>query len=197
MRQVLLIGITALLLAGCAGHVLPREALQQVDEGIEAAQVLANPEAFVGSTLLLGGPILDIQVGREGTVLELLNYRLDRWGEPLSPARQGGRFLVRSETFLDPEIYRVGNFVTLTGTVLGSEVRALRDTEYRYPVVEAGELHLWSPYTRYTPDYYGPSPYWSPYRPWSSWGYPYYFHDPFWDPFWHRPWHHPRSRFWW
>lgn len=195
MKQVLLLWLAALLLTGCAGHVLSREALEQVDEGIETAQVLANPEAFIGRTLLLGGPILDIEVGREGTVLEILNYRLDRWGEPRSPQQQNGRFLVRSERFLDPEIYKIGTFVTMTGTVRGSEVRALRDAEYRYPVMEAGEVHRWSPYSRYysTPGYYWPGPYWSPYQPWSPWGYPpYYFHDP-----WYRPWSHPGNRFWW
>jgi outer membrane lipoprotein len=195
MRRAVLIGLAALLLAGCGGHVLSRDALQQVDESVDMAQVLADPEAFVGTTLVLGGPIVDLQVGREGTVLEILNYRLDRWGEPRSPQRQGGRFLVHSERFLDPEIFRVGTFVTLTGTVLGSETRTLRDRSYRYPVVQAGEVHRWTPYTRYSPDYYyWPSPYWSPYQPWSApWGYPpYYFHDP-----WYRPWQYPGNRFWW
>lgn len=192
MKQAILIGLAALLLAGCGGHVLSQEALRQVDEGVDPAQVLANPEAFIGRTLLLGGPILDIQVGREGTTMEILNYRLDRWGEPRAP--QEGRFLVSTEQFLDPEIYRLGAFVTMTGTVRGSELRALRDGEYRYPVVEVGEVHRWSPYTRYYPAP-GPywSPYWSPYQPWSPWGYSPYFHDP-----WYRPWrYHPGDRYWW
>jgi outer membrane lipoprotein len=188
MKQALLIGLAVLLLAGCGGHVLSQEALRQVDDELDLTQVLATPDAFVGRTLLLGGPILDIQVGREGTTLEVLNYRLDRWGEPR--AQRAGRFLVVTEQFLDPEIYRVGTYVTLTGTVRGSEVRPLRDGEYRYPLLAAGEVHRWSPRYYTTPDYYWPSPYWNPYQPWSMWGYPpYYFHDP-----WYRPWRHPG---WW
>lgn len=192
MRNILLI-LAALSVAGCGSHILSQEALQQVDEGINVAQVLANPEAFTGQTLLLGGPIVDIKTDREGTTLEILNYQLDRWGEPRAP--QEGRFLVSTEQFLDPEIYRVGTFVTMTGTVVGSEVRPLRDGEYRYPVLTAGEIKRWTPYPHYYawPQYYGPNPYWHPYQPWSTWGYPpYYFHDPL-----YRPWRYPGDRFWW
>ena len=181
----------ALFLGGCA-HVLSRAALEQVDPGIDYAQVKLDPDAHRGQTLVLGGQIVDNRGDREGTTLELIHYFVDHWGQPTGPDETGGRFLVQSKRFLDPELYRRGRLVTLTGTVTGGKTETLHGRDYRYPVFSLGEIHLWAPpetwYDRSGPNYnpyapwpygYGPGwiyPYW--YGP--GWGYPYGYGGGFW-----------------
>jgi len=186
--------LQVLLLGGCA-HVLSRKALLDVDPTLTFAEVKTNPEAYRGKALVLGGLLLDTRPDRQGTTLEVLNYTLDRWGEPQTVDEAGGRFLARADRFLDPEIYQPGLFVTLTGTVQGAGTRTLKDYEYVYPLFAITEIHLWNrpPLAYYPYGYYDPFYPWWPYPP-----YPYFYDDPFWyEPFpsyryrpWYRPWPH-------
>lgn len=193
-RMLLFVVAPLLLLLGGCSHVLSRDALLNVDPTVDFAQVKANPDAYKGKTLLLGGLIIETRMSREGTTLEVLSYTLDRWGEPLSADEAGGRFLARTGRFLDPELYKPGLFVTLTGTVEGVETRPLHNYDYVYPVFRIVEAYLWNQRTSAYP--YG---YYDPFYPWGPYPYyPYYYRDPFWyDPFWpypHRPWPWRRIR---
>jgi outer membrane lipoprotein len=176
--MLLFVIFSLLLLAGGCAHVLSREALLEVDPTLDFAEVKANPQAFQGKTLVLGGLIVNSRQGREGTTLEILRYTLDRWGEPQTADERGGRFLARSDRFLDPELYKPGLFVTLTGTVEGEESRSLQGYNYVYPVFRIAEAYVWS--RRYGPSY----PY-GYYDPWLYYRDPFWYHDPFWP---HRPW---------
>lgn len=179
-----LLALLTLLAGGCA-NVLSRAAMAEVDPALDFAQVKADPAAYRGHTLLLGGLIVDNRSGREGTTLEFLRYFTDRWGDPTEPDEAGGRFLVRSDRFLDPELYRRGLFATLTGTVAGSETLALHGRDYRYPLFTLGAIHLWRP----PEPWYGwpVGPYYDPFAPWP------YRYGPGWNrPFWGDPdWGYP------
>ncbi|MBE0599669.1 MAG: Slp family lipoprotein [Desulfuromonadales bacterium] len=176
-----------LLIGGCARVPLPEEALSRADPSLFFAEIKANPQAYQGRTLLLGGQVLENRSTSAGTTLEILNYDLDRSGRPQEIDESGGRFLVRAERFLDPELYAKGKYVTLTATVIGQEIRPLQSFDYTYPVFRLEAIHLWRdpvfydapgyPYP-YSPFYY--DPFWYPYAP------PFYR-----DPFWHhrRPWY--------
>lgn len=176
----------ALILGGCA-NVLSRAALEQVDPGVDYAQVKLDPDAHRGQTLVLGGQIVANRGDREGTTLELIHYFVDHWGRPTGPDENGGRFLVQSQRFLDPELYRRGRLVTLTGTVIGGKTKTLNGRDYRYPVFKLGEIHLFTP-----PETWYDRPggrYYNPYAPW-----PYgYGNDPGWIyPYWYGPgWDYP------
>lgn len=176
------IGFFLLLAAGC-GHVLSEEALRTVDPALDLTQVRADPEAFRGSTLLLGGKLIDTRVEHGGTTLEVFSYRLDSYGKPIEPDEAGGRFLARTTSFLDPELYQAGALVTLTGTLVGQEVRSLQGVNYTYPIFELGELHLWQPAGR-EPMYYDPFYPWPPYPYYYNYPRPYLYDYPY-DPFWY------------
>ncbi|MEJ2200095.1 MAG: Slp family lipoprotein [Desulfuromonadaceae bacterium] len=177
-RLLLLAGLmVALLFSGCA-PVISNEAKLAVDPLLDFSQDKQNPNAYLGKTLLLGGLLVDVRVHREGTELEIIQYTLGRWDRPLDPDPAGGRFLARTERFLDPELFLPGLQVTLTGQVVGEEVRPLRGTDFPYPVFTIGEIHLWQSSTRSNPY----PPYYYPTSPWP----PYY--DPFWpgyNPYWY------------
>lgn len=184
-RLCLLLALPVLLGVGGCSHVLSREALLRVDKGHDFAAVKADPEGHRGATLILGGAIVAAKTDREGSELEVVRYLVDRWGEPRRADPAAGRFLAVTADFLDPELYRPGVFVTLTGTVTGSESRDLRGAPYRYPVFTIGEIHPWwreaTGYLHGGVYYYGPYPYfdpWWPYRPY--WGPSRWRYDPYW-----------------
>ena len=163
------------LLAAC-GSVLSKDARYQVNHEVVYSSLKQNPDAYQGKTVILGGLILENAVSDDGSTLEILKYSLDRRDEPKDPDEAGGRFLARTDRLLDPSIYKSGRLVTLTGTLIGEEVRPLQQARYRYPVFRIGELYLWpesTPEMRYPyPGYYYPYPYW-PYMP-------YRYRHPYW-----------------
>ena len=174
------------LLGGCA-QVLSPAALAKVDPGLDFTEVKADPQAHLGQTLLLGGLIVDNRSDADGTTLELLRYFTDRWGRPTGPDEVGGRYLVRSPRFLDPELYRKGLLATLTGTVAGAQSATVHGRDFTYPLFTLDEVYLWR-----TPDPWSGRPrdrFADPYAPWPygcdyGWGYP----RPYWygpGPYWY------------
>jgi outer membrane lipoprotein len=167
--------VIAGLLSGC-GSVLSKEALRSVDYNVDYAQIKADPQAYVGTTIILGGMILDNRINNEGTTLEILKYTLDNQDRPENPDEAMGRFLAKSTRLLDPSIFKSGKLVTMTGTLIGTEVRPLQKASYRYPVFAIQELHLFQntyyyyPYYPYYPYYYDPF----------YWRYPYWGRYPYW-----------------
>lgn len=177
----LMIACLLLSLSAC-GHVLSEQALSSVDTQIDYNAVRADPSSHRGETLLLGGEILTNTVTEAGTTLEILRYRLDRRGWPRGAVKPGDRFLARSDEVLDPALFAKGKTVTLTGTVVGSETRALDQARYLYPVFVIGEISLWSEEGASRGPYPHPFPYRiNPYDPgvYYPYGHPYWYPRPY------------------
>lgn len=144
----LLATVTVFLLAACT-HPISKEVREQVADETTFAMVSESPTTFLDQHLLLGGVIVATEGVGEGTLLEIMEWRLNRWGEPIYLKDEGRRFLVKSNSFLDPTIYELGVLVTLAGVVLGYETRLLGEHEYNYPVFDLTEIHLWESPFRY------------------------------------------------
>jgi outer membrane lipoprotein len=140
-------------------HPISEQTRAEINPQTTLAMVKAEPDAFIDKQLLLGGVIIAAEMDKEGTMLELMKWHLNRFGEPTYLEEEGRRFLVKSKQSLDPAIYEPGVLVTLAGTVLGEETRLLDEHEYVYPVFEVNEIHPWNSPFRYgihrvhTPDY--------------------------------------------
>ncbi len=162
----------ALLLGGWH-HVLSEEAFFSVDRGARYSEVRANPQAWLGTTLMLAGVIAEHRSTPAGTTLEILCYSRDEQDAPQEFDEGCGHFLARTSGRLDPEAFRKGRRVTLTGLVAGREVFPGGDFGAEVLVFEIGEIHLW-PFPRQ--HRLRPAPY-----PW---------YDPWDDPFYRRPYWH-------
>ena len=147
-RSPLITIILALHLTGCV-HPISRAERQQVDPKTTFAMVSSNPTAFLEHHLILGGTVISIESGEQGSILEMMEWELSRWGEPTHLNDAGRRFLVKSAEMLDPTIYEPGTLVTLAGVVLGRETRLSGEHEYDYPVLGLAEIHLWESPFRY------------------------------------------------
>jgi len=136
--------------------------------------------------MVLGGYILELQNEPVGSVLTLLQAPLDFENKPKSRDLSEGRFVLTTDRFLDPEVYVNDRQLTVGGRISGVREETVGGMTYRYPVIEAQEIHLWPKevYPPYPPPYY---PFYGPGYPWYPWGYPWYpWGYPWWDgcPYW-------------
>jgi len=168
--QSFLLLFLTVLLSGCA-HVISKDLREAANPVLTFGDVLKNPNAFKGKSVVWGGEIIETTNKRDGTTLMEVFQRSLNWREePTGPSE--GRFLVRVDSYLDPYVYRKGRKITTAGEILGEEVRPLGEMDYRYPLVLSRQLHLWEYYDGYPYPYY-PYPGWY-YDPWyPRWGYPF------------------------
>ncbi len=170
MLKTLTIAIPVLMLLGCA-YPIKKEYREEARKDVTFGQVLQNPSAYKGSTVIWGGTIIQTTPQSDGTEIMVLETPLERQERPQADRYSQGRFIVRSPKFLDPEIYKNGMKVTVAGQIVGQEAKPLGQVQYNYPLVEAREIHLWTPET--SAYNYMPYPYWYGWAPsfWDDWWY--------------------------
>jgi len=133
------------VLSACAPVISP-EVLKTVDAVITFEQVLKNPDAYKGKTVLLGGTILKTINLPDDTLIEVMEQPMDRRNRPVNPEASKGRFIILFKEFKDPVIYSTGRLITVAGEVTGSQLRPLGETNYNYPMISPKEYYLWKPY---------------------------------------------------
>jgi len=144
-NHVVIAVVMAVALAGCSPP-FPRELLGKVEKNVPFTALQKDPDKYAGKLLMVGGIIVDTKNLMEGTRIEVLQTTLDGEGRPELTDETGGRFLIMTKQYLDGAVYHRGRLITVVGEVAGLQVLPLGETEYRYPVITAKALHLWSPY---------------------------------------------------
>ena len=134
-------------------------------------ELLERPDFYKGRIVILGGYILEMVNEPESSLIIVVQAPLGSQNKPKSKDLSKGRFIVRTDKFLDPEVYTKGRKLTTGGRVSGGREQPLGDRTYRYLVIEAEELYLWPKekcYTRpYDPYFY--HPWYYPRHPWYPW----------------------------
>ncbi|MBN2400914.1 MAG: Slp family lipoprotein [Spirochaetes bacterium] len=157
-----------MLLAGC-GHAISTEIRQQAQPEKPFIEIARNPDAYKGRTVIWGGEVISIENQKDGvTFITLFQKELDFNDAPDMSSASGGRFIIKSEKYLDPYDYRKGRKLTVGGVILGSEIRRVGETDYLHTLVLVREIHLWNE------SYYKPDPFY--YDPF--WPHPYYYYPP-------------------
>jgi outer membrane lipoprotein len=133
-----------LITAGCAPP-FPKETLDKVNRNITFLELKKEAEIFKGTWVMLGGMIVGSKIAIEGTLIEILQKPLDSDGRPLQTDSTEGRFLIQSDTFLDPAIYHAGRLITVVAEVVGRKELPLDDIMYSYPLLIVKDQHLWEP----------------------------------------------------
>jgi outer membrane lipoprotein len=176
MRWLLPLSI-ALALGGCASN-LPEPIREPPADDLALQTVRQDPGKYLGRRVRWGGTIAGVDNRADQTCLEVVGRRLLSSGKPIVQGRSEGRFLACMNRFLDPLVYSSGRLVTVAGAVAAVETRAVGAYPYRYPVVQARNLHLWEPAPerpRYEPDPFWYDPFW----PWPYYRHPWFGPAPF------------------
>ncbi|ADK84867.1 outer membrane lipoprotein Slp [Desulfarculus baarsii DSM 2075] len=168
--------LAALGLSACGPTFLPQQIQAELSPDLSLDQVLAQPDAFKGKTVLWGGRVIKTINKPQGTVVEVVQLPLDQNGQPQDVDKSHGRFIVSLPQFLDPAIYAAGREVSVAGQVVGVEELPLGEIKYTYALLRGKVVHLWPKRpvnVRFDdpmpPLYPGPPAmywYWSPYMWW-------------------------------
>lgn len=115
-----------------------------------------------------GGVILETRPETDYTCFEILSKPLQTSMRPKKSDQIEGRFIACKPGFYDPEVFKKGRDVTVTGKIIHLDVRKVGEYDYHFPVVDFDFMILWPELrNRVYYDYYGM------YRPY-YWRYPYY-----------------------
>jgi len=146
-------------MAGCFSP-LSKNVREQVDPNISFDALRTDPEAFLGKVAILGGEIVRIENKPDGTLLEVLEKRLDRWRMPREEDKSRGRFFIETSSFLDPLVYSAGRRITVAAEVIGKQAEKIGELDYTYPCLRAIEIHLWPESEKNLDPYPYPFPAW-------------------------------------
>ena len=137
------IGIMFLLLfLGCAAGISPKVRSQVTYAG-PFSDVQKAPDKYIGQVVILGGKIINSQASPSASELTVLHLHTDSRDRPKDSDQSEGRYLVQSDQFLDPAIYKKEVLLTVVGKITGGEVRAIGGFDYVHPKVKAIEIKLW------------------------------------------------------
>lgn len=137
----LCISTLLILLNGCSSQ--PTFDTQQVTLKLSPQQLLENPSAHYGKTVLWGGTILQTHNLSDYTQIEVLAYPLGSYQRPLTEQPPQGRFLVRHKGYLEPTVYSQGRLFTVMGKLHKTESGQVGEHSYNYPVIQSEQVHLW------------------------------------------------------
>ncbi|MBR9981590.1 MAG: Slp family lipoprotein [Desulfatitalea sp.] len=131
-----------LVVSGCAAGI-STQARSEVTVMEPFGELQQNAERYIGETVMLGGKIIETQVQDNSTELTVLQLELDRGDRPQAGDQSAGRYLVRSDQFLDPALYSAGTIITVVGRLVEQQERLIGSMPYRYPVIVPIEIKKW------------------------------------------------------
>jgi len=144
MRKILFILTGCLFILSCA-PVISKEIRARASDA-PFSQVVQDPGRYRGMTFIWGGTIVQTKGVNSGSLLEVVQNPLSGRGTVAERDVSYGRFLVDSQTLLDPLIYRAGRLVTVAGELAETRKGKIGEGEYLYPVLRADEIRLHEDY---------------------------------------------------
>ena len=149
----MVLGILVAWLIGCSGGI-SEQARSKVTYSGSFHALQQAPQEHIGATVMLGGKIIEVRPMSNGTELIVLQLALNASDRPEDNDHSEGRFLVRSQQFLDPALYPAGTLITMVGQLQGSEERPIGQMPYRYPVLAPEEIKKWPQQTDIGPRFH-------------------------------------------
>lgn len=137
MKPVLAIAL-ALSLSAC---VSAPKALQGQFSTLTPEQAVQREAS--GELVRWGGHIVAVQPGSQNSCFEIVTAPLTDGSRPRVVDKSLGRFIACRAGFYDPEVFKSGRDITITGRIEGFESRKVGDYDYRYPKVAADVVYLW------------------------------------------------------
>jgi len=180
---VLLLGTLVAVLSGCENLPVSKSLRKQA-KPVTLAQVRANPAVYRGTVVIWGGKVIQTVNDTNGGALYILQFPLTHYEAPMLGGVSTGRFIARSNGYIDPEVFTAGRLVTVAGRITGTVTEPLGKVLYVYPDLTIEELHLWQ---AAGPVYYYPAWYSGWYGPGWGWGWGGGWYGPGWDWGWYAP----------
>jgi outer membrane lipoprotein len=134
--------LVAGLLSACA--TAPKFDTTGVDFSITPPRAVTENTTLQGTPLLWGGIIIASSNLKQVTQFEILAYPLDGNLRPDTGKQPLGRFLAQQQGYLETADYTAGRLMTVSGTLQGTRIGRIGESEYTYPVLQVKQHYLWS-----------------------------------------------------
>lgn len=144
LNPVIALPLALVLLSGGCVSTSPfnKAALTQVDRNVSYTQAAQDPAAVAQRQVLFGGKIISLRNLPQTSELVVLAYPLNDSTRPDTSVAPLGRFIVVQPGYLESTNYDSGRLLSVRGLLNGVRTEPLGETSYRYPVLQAIELHL-------------------------------------------------------
>lgn len=144
--------MACLLAFGCAGNKIPPQILDRVNYAGDFSNLQSNPESYIGRYVIFGGKIISTESYENHSEIIVLQLPLKTNYRPNPEKPSEGRFIIKSETLLDPAVYSPGLLVTAAGEITGKVTRPVGSFPYVYPVARPDQIWSWEPGRDYFPN---------------------------------------------
>lgn len=129
------------LFVACAA--IPEFQLDSVDRTLFPVSAVANFPVQKGTRILWGGMIISSKNTKQGSLLEVLAYPLNKNHKPDTQTSPLGRFLIEHTEYLETVDYAAGRTVSVVGPLVEIRKGFIGEAEYQYPVLNGEQLFLW------------------------------------------------------
>jgi outer membrane lipoprotein len=157
----LLLGAVLVGFSGCVTYPISKDLRAQA-KPVTLAQASASPAACTGTIVIWGGQVIQTVNDTNGGAIYVLELPLTSDERPVQHGVSAGRFIARSDKYIDPEVFKPGRLITVAGQLAGTATEPLQKTQYTYPMLSIKQLHLWQSVRTV---YYYPAGYWGWYGP--------------------------------
>ena len=135
------LGLLVICLGGCT-YPISRAWRIEVNPAVTFSKVAEKPEAFWGEIVIWGGIVDSFHTRSGKSRMVIIQRPLDSRGRPDTRITEG-RFIARTDDFIDPKRFPRGTMVTLAGEIVGEREEPYGPMEIPYPVVKILQLHRW------------------------------------------------------
>ncbi len=176
LLNIVFLFFATLLLSSC-GAVISEALVKESNLSISPSMVRENPEAHISKKVVWGGVVISTENKEEGSIVEVFATTLTKSLRPTgsyNSTRPGklGRFLIKTNDYLDPLVFKINTMITVAGEVEGVETKKIGEMDYKYPVIKPTEIKLFAESDEDLDSY----PYtYAPYNPYYRPYYPYYY----------------------
>lgn len=164
----LFIAVVILSMGACAREeVIPERLTGNVNRDFDLVKARHNPEAYLGTLVLVRGEVLSATRREEGTRMEVLHRPLSSDLVPREDRKSDGRFVAidQERQVIDPALLQEHRLVTIVGEVVGMDTVKIDGISKTVPQLRVKQVTLWE-WKRGYPDYGHYAPY-----AWGSNGY--------------------------
>lgn len=110
---------------------------------VQVSQVIHEPTTYIGQAVRWGGKIIAVHNDENSASIELVQFPLNRYGRPIATETSQGRFVVSSDSFIDPEVFQQDVMVTFLGNITGTKTLTIDQRELVVPVMSMTDSYRW------------------------------------------------------
>lgn len=112
------------------------------------SEVKKTPELYIGKEIFWGGKIISCSNKETFTIIEILQFPMNKEGEIVTELESEGRFLIKTPEFLDCAVYTSGRFIKVKGIIEGIEEGKIENRSYKYLIVKPNKVEVFKEKTK-------------------------------------------------